>query len=146
MMEQGTLGIYHDFFINASKEEVYRSITLPGELTNWWPLECQGDPKVGSAYRFYFGPKYDWEGTVAIAKLNESFYIDMTKTDEDWEGTRFGFDLEEDGKHTKVCFSHINWKSNSEHYRIASFCWAMLLNGLKDYIEKGIVIPFEKRS
>lgn len=146
MTIQNTCGIYHDFYIHASLNEVYDAITLPVHLVNWWPLECRGEPKAGIMYRFYFGPKYDWEGIVAIAEKNTSFYVNMIKTDEDWEGTRFGFDLKGDGERTLVRFSHVNWRSRSDHYRIASFCWAMLLNGLKNYVEKSEIIPFEDRS
>jgi hypothetical protein len=70
----------------------------------------------------------------------------MTKSDLDWDETTFGFDLEETNNGTLVKFSHMNWPNCNDHFRTASFCWAMLLNGLKNYIEKGIILPFEERS
>jgi hypothetical protein len=70
----------------------------------------------------------------------------MTKSDPDWDATTFGFDLEEVDKGTLLKFSHQNWRELNHNFKHSSFCWAMLLNGLKNYIEKGIVIPFEKRN
>ena len=32
------------------------------------------------------------------------------------------------------------------HYGRSSYCSAMLLNGLKNYIEKGVVVPFEDKG
>lgn len=70
----------------------------------------------------------------------------MTKSDKDWNPTTFGFDLESSDKGTMVNFSHINWPEQNHHFKHSSFCWAILLNGLKNYLEKGVIIPFEERN
>ncbi|UWX56336.1 hypothetical protein NYZ99_09110 [Maribacter litopenaei] len=70
----------------------------------------------------------------------------MTKSDPDWDATSFGFDLVENGENIKVQFWHVGWRECNAHFRRSSFCWAILLNGLKNYVEKGIIIPFEKRE
>lgn len=77
---------------------------------------------------------------------NESFFIKLTKSDADWNGTIFGFELEKIEQGTYVRFSHRNWSNENDHFKFSSFCWAMLLNGLKNYLEKGIVVPFEERE
>ena len=77
---------------------------------------------------------------------NESFYIKMTESDEDWDFTTFGFDIERKDKSVLVEFSHIRWPECNAHFRRSSFCWAMLLNGLKNYLERGIIVPFEERE
>lgn len=48
-----------------------------------------------------------------------------------------------------VNFSHVNWAEANDHFKHSSFCWALLLNGLKNYLEdnyleNGIIIPFKK--
>ncbi len=88
----------------------------------------------------------NWYGVVTEVKENESFYIRMTNSDKDWDGTTFGFTLEEIEQGVYVRFSHTNWSTDNDHFKFSSFCWAMLLNGLKNYLEKGIVIPFEERE
>jgi hypothetical protein len=74
------------------------------------------------------------------------FYVQMTRTDPDWERTSIGFDLLEETNGVRLSFSHAGWRECNSNFRVASFCWAMLLKGLKDYMEKGIILPFEERS
>lgn len=141
-----TFGIYHNLTIGATIEKVFEAISQPEHLVNWWPLECGGIPEVGNEYNFYFAPEYDWYGTVERMTPNQSFHIKMTKSDADWNSTTFGFDLKEDNSQTQLSFSHLGWQQCNLEYRESSFCWAMLLKGLKDYLEKGIILPFEERS
>ncbi len=141
-----SFGIYHDLTIKAPIEKVFEAIAEPKHLINWWPLKCNGTPEIGNEYNFYFTPEYDWFGKVSRIVPNQSFYIKMTKSDSDWNPTTFGFDLKKDNDHTQLSFSHLGWKQCNLEFRSSSFCWAMLLKGLKDYLEKGIILPFEERS
>lgn len=83
---------------------------------------------------------------VQSCKIWEHIHYKMTQSDAGWDATSFGFDLKniEDG--VQVKFWHINWPECNTEYRQSSFCWAMLLKGLKEYLEKGIIIPFDERS
>lgn len=135
--------IKHDLAIDAPIEKVFAAITEPDYLINWWPLRCK---KTEDEYNFYFAPDYDWYGKVVKLVKNESFYIKMIESDEDWDFTTFGFDIERKEKGVLVKFWHIGWPQCNAHFRRSSFCWAMLLNGLKNYLEKGIIVPFEERE
>ncbi|MET2985145.1 SRPBCC family protein [Aureibaculum conchae] len=139
-------GIYHDLTIKTPIEKVFEAVSEPEHLINWWPLKCQGIPEIGNECNFYFTSEYDWYGKVSKLIPNKSFHIEMTKSDSDWNSTTFGFDLKEKNDKTLLSFSHTGWQECNSHFRISSFCWAMLLNGLKDYLEKGIILPFEERS
>ena len=138
--------IFHDLTINASIENVFKAISEPEHLVNWWPLRCSGDVCEGGLYNFFFTEEYDWFGKVSKLEENESFHIRMTKSDPDWDATSFGFDLEKVNGKVLVTFSHVGWLECNHHFRRSSYCWAILLNGLKQYLEKGIVLPFEERS
>lgn len=138
--------IYHNFIISASKEKVYDGISDPEQLINWWPAKCSGKPVLGAAYNFYFKPEYDWWGKVIKCERGKAFHIKMTQSDKDWDPTSFGFDLEETQGGVQVSFWHTDWPACNQHFKIASFCWAILLQGLKNYVEKGIIIPFENRN
>jgi uncharacterized protein YndB with AHSA1/START domain len=138
--------IYHNFPINALPNKVFKAIANPKDLVHWWPLKCSGSPKNGEEYNFYFGEPYDWYGKVTECKENESFHIKMTKSDNDWNPTTFGFDLIQNEGTTWVHFTHKNWPEENNHFKHSSYCWALLLNGLKNYVEKGIIIPFEERN
>ncbi len=138
--------IHHCLFIDASPEKVFDAVTQPKHLNNWWTLTCEGRPAAGNKYNFYFGDEYNWFGKVSKCKANEQFFIAMTQSSLGWETTTFGFELKPHKRGTTVYFSHVGWQQQDEHFKITSFCWAMLLNGLKQYMEKGIIIPFNERS
>lgn len=138
--------IYHYFEIEAPVEEVFKAISNPTDLENWWPLKCSGTPELGATYNFNFTDTYNWFGEVVQIEAPHSFHIKMTAADEDWMATTFGFDLTFERNKTQVSFSHINWPQCNTHFKTASFCWAQLLAALKNYVEKGIVVPFKQRS
>lgn len=138
--------IYHDLWIEASPNAVFEAVTSPEHLINWWPQKCSGTPELGSSYNFFFTPEYDWYGKVVEVRENESFHIKMTRSDTDWDPTSFGYDLQPENKGTALQFRHKDWPACNHHFRTASFCWAILLRGLKEYVEKGIVVPFAERE
>ncbi|WP_020569509.1 SRPBCC family protein [Neolewinella persica] len=138
--------IYHDLVIKADPAAVFAAISEPAHLVNWWPLRCTGQPMLGNEYNFHFTSEYDWFGEVSQLIPKKSFHIKMTRADEDWTPTTFGFNLMPADGGTQLEFSHLDWPACNAHFRRSSFCWAMLLKGLKDYVEKGIVLPFEERA
>lgn len=138
--------IYHNLDIKADKTKVYEAISDPNQLVNWWPLKCSGIPKEEAVYNFNFSDTYNWYARVERCKDGEYIHYKMTKSDDDWSPTTFGFDLKELKNGTIVNFSHINWPKCNAEFKQSSFCWAILLNGLKNYLEKGVIIPFEERE
>jgi uncharacterized protein YndB with AHSA1/START domain len=138
--------IYHNLFIKASAEKVFNAIAIPEHLNNWWPLQSSGNPELNSEYNFNFTDEYNWYGKVSEVTPNQSFFIKMTQSDNDWNPTTFGFVLEESETGVSVKFSHTGWPECNTEFKQSSFCWAMLLNGLKNYVEKGTIIPFEERE
>lgn len=141
-----SFSIYHDLVINTSTEKVFRAISDPTDLINWWPLKCDGNPVLNETYNFHFSEEYNWYGKVKEVVPNKSFYITMIKSDANWENTTFGFNLKEEGNSVLISFSHTDWPFCNHHYKRSSFCWALLLNGLKNYLENGVITPFEERN
>jgi len=138
--------IYFNFIIKATKQKVYKAISEPEHLENWWPLKCTGIPAIGEVYNFNFTDTYDWYAQVIDCEGPNYIHYKMTKSDKDWDPTSFGFVLESKDDATYVRFFHKDWPEQNDHYKFSSFCWAMLLNGLKNYVERGIIIPFEERE
>lgn len=138
--------IYFNFIIKSDISSVYKAVSEPEHLVNWWPLKCSGIPKEGEEYNFNFTDEYDWYAEVKSCKEGDHIYYKMTKSDADWDPTTFGFKLKEKEKGVCLNFFHKDWPECNNHFKHSSFCWAMLLNGLKDYLEKGTVIPFKDRS
>ncbi|NNC51017.1 MAG: SRPBCC domain-containing protein [Flaviramulus sp.] len=138
--------IYHNLLIKVAPKKVFDAISLPEHLNNWWTLKSSGKPELNSEYNLNFTDQYNWFCKVSKIKENESFHLRMTDSDKDWNPTTFGFDLELKENGTYLKFSHENWPENNDHFKHSSFCWAILLNGLKNYLEKGVIIPFEDRG
>ncbi len=106
MILNNSFSIYHDLKIESSIERVYDAISNPEHLVNWWPLKCYGILKKKKIYNFYFGEEYDWYGKVEKAHKYKSFYIKMINSDQDWNSTSFGFDLEKQESEILVKFRH----------------------------------------
>ena len=138
--------IYHDLVIKASKDKVFDAFTLPEHLNKWWTLKSSGTPQLNSEYNLNFTDKYDWYCKVVKCETNTAFYLKMTQADDDWNPTTFGIALEDHKEGTLLKFTHTDWEANNHPFRHTAFCWALLLKGLKNYLEKGIVLPFEERG
>ncbi len=138
--------ILHQFQIDASPRQVFDAFCTAKELTDWWPQRSSGEPKQGEIYTFYFGPAYDWRAEVIHVIPGQEITWKMTQAMDDWMNTQVGIRLTQKGKSTVVDFFHTGWPEPNDHYRISSFCWGTLLMGLKNYVENGIVVPFEKRQ
>lgn len=138
--------IYHDLPIAVTPQRVFAAVSEPRHLENWWPLRCGGHAEIGASYNFFFAPEYDWHGRVSQCEPPHHFHIEMTDADADWTPTSFGFDIIATEGGSQLRFSHIGWPERNDHFRRSSYCWAILLKGLKDYLESGKIIPFEERE
>jgi hypothetical protein len=137
--------IYHDLYLNGTEKEIQRAFTNPEDLNNWWTLRSSGKAEIGTSYNLYFTEQYNWYGEVTLCS-DTSFEIEMTTADKDWLGTQFGYKLTAQQDKFIFHFYHKGWRSANHHFKHSSYCWALLLSGMKNYIEKGIIVPFTERS
>jgi uncharacterized protein YndB with AHSA1/START domain len=137
--------ILHDFTVKADPSTVYRAITSPEGLDQWWTRRAQGHPEAGQEYELWFGPDADWRARVIEALPGQCFGFEMTGAAPDWLGTRVRFALEAEGDTTKVRFSHSGWQSESEHFKTSSYCWAMYLRVMRRFVECGEQVRYEDR-
>ena len=86
--------ILQDFPIAADPARVYRAVSEPAGLDEWWTLRSTGKPSVGAPYELDFGPGYKWGAVVTKAEPGRAFEVRMTDADADWMGSQVGFDLE----------------------------------------------------
>ena len=143
---RGMPRILHDFIIRATPDKVFHGISTPAEVNKWWSLECTGTPAAGGEYRLFFGEPWDRRARVSRYEKDRAFEWEMVVAMDDWVGARVGFELEPVEGGTKVRFHHSGWAEESEHFRISSYCWAMLLRLLKVYVETGAVTPHAHRA
>ncbi len=138
--------ILHDLQINAKPSQVFSMISTPRGLNKWWTLDAEGAPEKGERYRFFFAEEYDWAGIITKVEVEDYIEWEMIDCDEDWDGTIVGFELSPSEKGTHVNFYHKNWKSDNDHFRTSSYCWATYLRLLKRYIEHDEFVPYDHRD
>jgi uncharacterized protein YndB with AHSA1/START domain len=135
--------ILHDFPIAAPVSRVFEAVSTPDGLDRWWTLTSA---RNNDAFELGFGPEYDWKARVTRCETDRCFELEITDATPDWTGTRVSFDLQPaDTGGTQVRFAHRGWPSETEHYRISSYCWAMYLRLLSRSVEFGEVVPYDDR-
>lgn len=137
--------IIHYFPINDNIETVFDLISTSEGLNKWWTRSCAGAARKGEVYRLDFGPQYEWEAVVEEVKPPYVFELRMTRSDNDWMGSKIRFELSQSEGVTHVRFFHTNWPADNEHHRISNYCWAMYLRLMKLNVETGLFVPYEKR-
>jgi uncharacterized protein YndB with AHSA1/START domain len=137
--------IFHDFPINAPPSRVFAAVSTPAGLDRWWTLRSAGQAVEGAEYELGFGPEYDWRATVSRCETDRTFELTMGRSDQDWQGTRVRFALEQTPTGTQVRFAHTGWPASNAHYRTSCYCWAMYLRILTRNLEYGEEVAYEKR-
>lgn len=137
--------ILQDFPIAAPADRVFAAVSTPAGLDQWWTLRSTGQPEVGAVYELDFGPQYQWRAEVTRAVPGRAFELRMTTSDDDWAGTRVGFELDPGAAGTQVRFYHRGWPQSNEHFRISNHCWAMYLRILRRHLEHGESVPYDQR-
>ncbi len=138
--------ILHNLTINSSPENVYRAVASPDGLNAWWTKSASGVPELGAEYNLYFSDEYDWRAIVLENDEYNKFVLEITVADGDWTGTKVRFFLTENNGYTDLCFEHTGWRETNDHFRTSSYCWGRYLRLLKNFVEEGIIIPFEERE
>ncbi len=65
--------------------------------------------RAGAEYMLSFGPDYDWCAVVTKAEPFTAFELEMSESNDDWNGTRVGFVLHGMEGRTQVQFYHRGW-------------------------------------
>jgi uncharacterized protein YndB with AHSA1/START domain len=133
--------ILHQITINAPKDKVYAALSTVDGLAGWWTSTTKGESAPGKTLEFRFGEHVT---KMRVEELDEGKHVawQCTHSLPAWLGTRFTFDLTEDGGRTKVLFGHRAWKEASPFLAQCSMQWATFLLSLRDYAETGRGRPF----
>ena len=137
--------ILHDFPVDTPPARVFEAFATPGGLDSWWTLRSGGQPKLGGEYVLHFGAEYDWRARVTRCVPGKEFELELTRSMDDWVGSRVGVKLEATLTGTQVRFHHTGWSEPSDHFRTSSYCWAMYLRVMKRNLEYGETVPYEDR-
>ena len=138
--------ILHDLYINAKPAQVYQHISSPTGLNKWWTNDAEGVAAEGETFRFYFSDEHDWRGKVTKCQSGDYIQWEITKSNQDWDGTLVGFELFPKNDGTEVRFSHKNWKNKDENFRTSNYRWAIYLRILKRYLENAEFVSYAHRN
>lgn len=134
--------IQHYFIIKAGVNSVYDAITTHVGITSWWTKENKIEPVIGSTAVFDFGEKYHNEMKILDLVENKLVHWECFVGDEEWIGTKFKFELQEDDNATVVRFSHYDWEKETDFYASCNYHWGYYLRSIKLYCETGNGTPF----
>lgn len=138
--------IKHNVQIDATPEVVFRAISEPKYLDQWWTVRSAGKCGLLEYYQFYFSDDYDWSAQITeLSEFKHLRYL-ITEADEDWTGTSLDFKIQEISGSSLLSFEHVDWSTDNAHFRRSSYCWALYLKGLKHLLEKGESISYEHRT
>ena len=142
--QQGTMEIKKIIVIDASPEVVFKAITDPNELTNWFPDNAIFDGRVGGKVRFTFKKEdrdHSAEGTVKefIPNKKVSYTWQLNDTP-GFPETTVTWELEEiDGNKTRVELVHSGFTGKEEgklSFTEHDKGWSYFLGRLQKYCEK----------
>lgn len=131
--------------IDASPEVVFKAITDPDELTNWFPDQAILEPKIGGKIKFSFYKeedrehrRYDFfpEGSIIEfipnKKISYTWYEPNT---EDFPRTVVTWELEEiENNKTRVKLLHTGFESGKLFRHDEG--WSYFLDQLRKYCER----------
>lgn len=138
--------ILMDFPVSAPPEAVYRAVSTPAGLDQWWTLTSSGSAEIGAMMALGFGPEYQWTARVTQCVTDREFELELVDAMPDWIGTRVGFSLAPTaGGGSQVRFRHVGWAEASDHFRRSAYCWAMYLRIMKLGVEEALRVPYAQR-
>jgi uncharacterized protein YndB with AHSA1/START domain len=143
--QEETIEIKKNIVIDASPEVVFKAITDPNELTNWFPDQAVLEPKVGGKMKFSFRKEENneyrqgntHEGTITEFILNKKISYTWEDSNEpDFPRTVVTWELEEiENTKTSLKLRHAGFKAG-EKAKQYDEGWSHFLGQLAKYCEK----------
>lgn len=145
--EEETIVIKKSIIIDASPEVVFKAITDPNELTNWFPDHAILEPKVGGKMKLTF---YNKKSETDHARTADAFpegtvkeFIPTKKLSYSWQHkdvpefpeTVVTWELEEIGDKTRVELIHSGFtgKEQRKSFKEHEQGWTYFLDRLEKY-------------
>ena len=115
-------------------EKVWRALTTPADLAQWFPAEVRLDLRAGGEVRFVFAGGEAPEGKGVITDLDPPRLLAFT-----WEGEHLRWELRPDGAGTVLTLEH----TLDDRYGAASFAagWHTCIDAMDDLLAGRPVPP-----
>lgn len=122
---RGTLRIERRFTHPPAK--VWRALTEPAQVNQWFPFDVESDLKLGSKIKFIDKGGQEPASEGEILELDPPRLLAF-----DWEDDLLRYELQPDGAGTLLIFTH----SFDDRAGAASFAagWQVCLNGMEDVL------------
>jgi uncharacterized protein YndB with AHSA1/START domain len=136
--------IRHEIPIKTSPQELYRALTDPRRLGQWWIPDTRGESKPGNVLEFWFGGDACQAMRVKALETDSRVCWQAVESDlSDWAGTEVEFVIQpQDAARSRLQFRHSGWQGEAERFPYYSTSWAIFLVSLKDLLETGQGHPF----
>jgi uncharacterized protein YndB with AHSA1/START domain len=133
--------------INVPVEAVWKALTDPKEITNWFPLDASVEPGVGGSLRWTWDEEINWESRIEVWEPNRhlrAVYEDPRQTAASPANSdvptqlAMDFTLEAQGGQTVLRLVHSGFGAGTdwnETYDGTSTGWQFELRGMKHYLE-----------
>jgi uncharacterized protein YndB with AHSA1/START domain len=127
--------------IHAPANPVYRALTTPAGVRNWWTGDVALESAVGGTGEFRFNDRR-FVIKVAIQELTPDTRVWWRVVSPDlFDGTSVQFELSPNEGHTMLSFTHRGFKWTDDTYAAATTRWGYYLVSLKRYLESGKGAP-----
>jgi uncharacterized protein YndB with AHSA1/START domain len=134
--------IVEELTIEATPQRVWRAITEPDEIVQWWAFEARVKPEVGSLGEFRFRPPAGvLQFEMAELDQDEKVRWISRQGSPQWAGTSVTWQLMPVHNGTKLIFTHDGFAQVDEAYERTRGNWQYFLASLKSYLETGKGTP-----
>jgi uncharacterized protein YndB with AHSA1/START domain len=133
--------ILHRVGVIASRESVFRALTMQEDLAGWWTDDTHGDGEAGGVLKFRFGAAGGFDMKVLETQPAERVLWEVIDGPDEWVGTQVSWELRTAGDFTIILFAHQGWREPVEFMYHCSTKWATFLMSLKALLETGTGEP-----
>ncbi len=96
--------IIQELTIEATPENVFHALTLPGGITGWWSNHVTAEPKVGTLTEVRFENGRIFKMEITDLEVGKKVYWRVRLSPHDWEGSTITWDLMPISKGTNLLF------------------------------------------
>ncbi len=132
-------------FIGArtTREEMFRAISTPEGLKEWWATSANGNVEEGGTLHLVFEQLTTLKFRYDVISPNEKLILTCFDSFKSWDKTQLVFEIEEKDNQIFLTQTHQNIPDNDiESLSYFSTKWTVYLLSLKQYLETGKGTPY----
>ncbi len=132
------------FRLAAPRGRVFEALTEPAHLRQWFAEQCEVEPRVGGAYRFW-GSRTPWceQRVQADQRITQLAAPELLAFSWGWRGCpgEVTLRLSEINAQTQVAVEHVArgrvWKHSDDAVALLGDFWILSIGNLREYLNAG---------